>query len=280
MQQLKPYIVRNRSGVGRTVYGVGTVQNRIPGGAVSKDDKNNPDPLRTIRLLWDPPPPPTRGPKARLSVEQIVTAAIQLADEQGTDALSMRQLANQLGAGTMSLYTYVSSKAELLELMVDHVYAEIRRPEEQLDWRGQVFGLALQHWQLYERHPWILQSNLVRLALGPNYLDAAEHLYGALESHGLTPEDIVQAARLIDHYVHGAARSTLLEQQASHEAGVSTSEFHSAREEFWQRYFDLDRYPVHTRLWTFGGLSDKRDPFEFGLNRLLDSIELLKASSS
>src|SRR5690625_5677854 len=44
-------------------------------------------------------------------------------------------------------------------------YREIRKPDEALDWRGQAFGLALQHWELYARHPWILQSNLVRLAL-------------------------------------------------------------------------------------------------------------------
>ena len=243
---------------------------------MSKDDRNNPDPLRTIRLLWDPPPPPTRGPKARLTLLQIVGAAVQLTDEQGTEALSMRQLAAKLDVGTMSLYTYISSKAELLELMVDHVYAEIRRPDTQLDWRGQVFGLALQHWQLYGRHPWILQSNLVRLSLGPNYLDASEHLYGALESFGLPPEDITLAAGMIDSYVHGAARSALLEQQAREQTGVSGSEFQAAREEFFRRYFDLDRYPVHTRLWTFGALRVDRDPFEFGLNRLLDSIELIK----
>ncbi len=243
---------------------------------MSKDDRNNPDPLRTIRLLWDPPPPPSRGPKARLTLAEIVEAAVKLADEEGTEALSMRQLARQLGAGTMSLYTYISSKAELLELMVDHVYLEIRRPEATLDWRGQVFGLALQQWQLFGRHPWILQSNLVRLSLGPHYLDASEYLYGALERLGLPPGDIVQAARTIDSFVHGAARDTLLEREASQQTGLSVSEFNSAREEFWQRYFDLDRYPVHTRLWTFGGLADERDPFEYGLNRLLDAVEQLR----
>lgn len=247
---------------------------------MSKDDRNNPDPLRTIRLLWDPPPAPTRGPKARLTIDTIVTAAVGLADEQGTEALSMRQLARELGVGTMSLYTYVSSKAELLELMVDHVYREIRKPDEALDWRGQAFGLALQHWELYARHPWILQSNLVRLALGPHYLDASEYLYAALEQLNLSPEDIVQSAKLLDSYVQGAARGALLAQQATTATGVSHDEFSAAREEFWNTYFDLDRYPSHTRLWTFGGLNDQRDPFEFGLNRLLDGIAQLSGEQA
>lgn len=244
---------------------------------MSKDDRNKPDPLRTIRLMWDPPPPPSRGPKARLSTSQIVQVAIELADEHGTDALSMRRLADVLDCGTMSLYTYVNSKTELLELMVDHVHTEIKAPDDALDWRGQLFSLASQHWQLYNRHPWILGTNLVRLSLGPNYLDAAEYVLSALETLGLPPEDIYQCARALDNYVHGAARSALLDAQASRATGVTLAEFHTAREQFWERYFDLDRYPAHTRLWTFGGLKDPRDPFEFGLNRLLDGFQALKA---
>lgn len=243
---------------------------------MSKDDRNNPDPLRTIRLMWDTPPAPRRGPKARLSIPQIVGVGVRLADDHGTGELSMRRLADALGCGTMSLYTYVSSKAELLELMVDHVHSEIKRPDEALDWRGQLFGLALQHWQLFNRHPWILETNLVRLSLGPNYLDSAEYTLGALEKLGLAPEDIYQCARALNDYVHGAARSALLERQASQATGVSSSEFRAAREQFWERWFDLDRYPAHTRLWTFGALKDARDPFEFGLNRLLDGFDALK----
>ena len=243
---------------------------------MSKDDHNNKDPLRTIRLMWDPPPPPSRGPKGRLSVDRIVDSAIRLADQAGTASLSMRQVAADLECGTMSLYTYISSKAELIELMVDRVHAEITAPDQQLDWRGQVFALALQQWQLYHRHPWILESNLVRLSLGPSYLDAAELLVSALERLGLAPGDIQQSMAAINSYVHGAARSDMLSREASMRSGVSAGEFSKAREEFWSSYFDLDRYPAHTRLWTFGALNDSRDPFEFGLNRLLDGIERLK----
>lgn len=247
-------------------------------GEQMSNDRDNRDPLRTIRLMWDPPPAGSRGPKARLTVAEIVAAAISLADESGTEALSMRQVARALDCGTMSLYTYISSKAELLELMIDHVHAEISPPDEELDGRGQLFALALQQLSLYQRHPWILQSNLVRLALGPRYLDAAELQLQALERLGLSPEDIFQSSLALNSYVHGAARSLLLDDQAHRDAGVNRSTFEAARDSFWERYFDLERYPAHTRLWTFGGMKDRRVPFEFGLNRLLDGIEALRGS--
>lgn len=244
---------------------------------MSKDDRKNPDPLRTVKLMWDPPPPPKRGPKARNTLPQIVAAATRLADELGPDALSMRLLAKELDCGTMSLYTYVSSKAELLELMVDQVHAEIREPPANLDWQGQVFVLAIQQWQLYHRHPWVLQGQFARLSLGPNCLDVAELVYGALEKMGLSPEDVYQCAGALNAYIRGAARNSLLELESSRETGVSSSEIMEARRQFWDRYFNLDRYPVHTRLWTLGGMSDSRDPFEYGLNRLLDGFQSLRS---
>src|SRR5690625_5474082 len=159
-------------------------------------------------------------------------------------------------------------------------YREIRKPDEALDWRGQAFGLALQHWELYARHPWILQSNLVRLALGPHYLDASEYLYAAPEQLNLSPEDIVQSAKLLDSYVRGAARGALLAQQATTATGVSHDEFSAARKEIWNTYFDLDRYPSHTRLRTCGGLNDPRDPFEASLNRPPDGIAQLSGEQA
>src|SRR5699024_7536928 len=96
--------------------------------AMTDDNRNNPDPLRTVRLLWDEPEGPARGPRRGHSTAEIVAAAVGLADTRGTGALSMRQVAAAVGCGTMTLYTYVSGKAELLELMTDHVYGEITQP--------------------------------------------------------------------------------------------------------------------------------------------------------
>ena len=69
---------------------------------------------------------PPRGPKPGLTVEQIVGAAVALADEEGIEQLSMRKVADRLGTGAMSLYRYVPGKTELLELMYDTIHAEHR----------------------------------------------------------------------------------------------------------------------------------------------------------
>src|SRR5689334_7917098 len=82
------------------------------------------DPQRTIELLWGVERP-RRGPKPRFTVAQIARAAIDLADRDGLPGLSLRRVADELGITAMSLYGYVPSKAELLDLMVDQVRAEL-----------------------------------------------------------------------------------------------------------------------------------------------------------
>lgn len=243
--------------------------------AMTDDSRNNPNPSRTVRLLWDEPEGPARGPRRGHDTAQIVAAAVGLADTRGTGALSMRQVAAAVGCGTMTLYTYVSGKAELLELMTDHVYGEITPPARDEDWEESLRSLAEQHFHLCLKHPWILEGNLVRLSLGPNFISAREHAYAALERCGLSPEDTMAAARALDDYVHGAARSALLETEATAAAGTDSAGLRLAREEFWDRWFDLDRFPVHTRLWTFGAFSAEhsaRASFSFGLDCLLGGI--------
>ena len=82
------------------------------------------DPQRTIDLLWGVQRR-RRGPKPSLSGEQVVTTATRIADRDGLGGLSMRRLADELGITAMSLYGYVPSKAELLDVMADRAYAEI-----------------------------------------------------------------------------------------------------------------------------------------------------------
>ncbi len=232
------------------------------------------DPLRTIRLMWDPPDEAV-ATRRRLSLASVVTAAVDLADREGLESLSMRKLARALDAGTMSLYGYVASKSELLELMLDHVYAGFVRPDPELGWRAQVELIALADWELYHRHPWILHTNLWRLALGPNVMDASESMYQALEALGLKAAEINHTAHLIGAYVQGAARNTTLELQTQAATGESTEDYYAARMDFWEKYFDPARYPATTRIWEQGGFDDATNEFRFGLDRLLDGIELL-----
>src|SRR4249919_2561350 len=106
-----------------------------------------------MALLWGVPGPARRGPKPSRSVEEVVAAAVALADAEGLAALSVRRVAEALGLSPMSLYTYVPSKAELLDLMLDSVAAEIPPPDGG-DWRGKLAQLARARWAMAQRHPW------------------------------------------------------------------------------------------------------------------------------
>ena len=139
------------------------------------------DAARSMDLLWGRRPKPTRGPTATLTVEAIVRAAIDLADRDGLDALSMRRVADVLGVGTMTLYTHVPGKGELLDLMLDTVYGEIAdEPAPSVvgdgaaGWRAALESGARRQWALHERHPWTLYIASSRAVLGPNELTAYE----------------------------------------------------------------------------------------------------------
>src|SRR6266536_4823913 len=95
------------------------------------------DPARSLALLWRTSERASRKGKPDLSVEVIVRTAIELADTAGLTALSMRRVAERLGVGTMSLYTYVPGKAELLDVMLDVVYAETTEPTDPT-WRARL----------------------------------------------------------------------------------------------------------------------------------------------
>ena len=82
------------------------------------------DPKRTLELLWGRRPVGGRGRPAGISVEAIAAAGLAVVGEEGLEALSMRRVAERMGVGTMSLYTHIRSKAELLDLMVEAVYGE------------------------------------------------------------------------------------------------------------------------------------------------------------
>ena len=123
----------------------------------------------SLRLLWEGLPDHGRGPRRNLSLEQIVTTAIELADTEGVDALSMRALAQKLDVGTMTLYRYVPSKDELLPLMLNAVVgpSETSRKAAAEDWQTFLTATATEAREMYLTHPWAIQTNWSRPVLGP-----------------------------------------------------------------------------------------------------------------
>src|SRR5690349_13999069 len=145
----------------------------------------------SLKLLWGKHEPPQRGPKRALTVEQIVEAAIALADAEGIENVSMRRVAERLGVGAMSLYRYVPSKAELLDLMLDTIHAEHANAEAPADsepWRTRLEWHARQSRALIQRHPWMLHVRMgQRPPLGPNIIAVFNAYLGTVRDLGLTP---------------------------------------------------------------------------------------------
>ncbi|MFD2350304.1 TetR family transcriptional regulator [Nonomuraea ferruginea] len=105
-------------------------------------------------------PRPSGQPDGELSRDRVVRAAIELADAEGLDALSMRGVAARLGVATMTIYRYVAGKEELVLLMADAAFGELGYPgEPRAGWRAQVERAARTLWAVHRRHPWLAQLN-------------------------------------------------------------------------------------------------------------------------
>jgi len=239
------------------------------------------DPARSLALLWRTQERPSRKGKPDLSVDRIVAAAIAIADTEGLAALSMRRIAERLGVGTMSLYTHVPGKAELLDLMLDTAYGEIARPERVPGgWRARLEQIAHEHWALYRRHPWMLQVATSRPALGPNLTAKYDYELRAVDGIGLTEVEMDSVVSLIEGLVDSAARAAADAAQVQQRTGMTDEQWWRARAPLLDKVVDASRYPTAVRVGqvagaTYGAASDPEHAFKFGLQRMLDGIEVL-----
>jgi AcrR family transcriptional regulator len=256
------------------------------------------DARRSMALLWGRGEPPTRGPKQGLSVERIAVAAVELADELGLDAVSMRKVGERLGTSAMALYTYVPAKTELIDLMLDTALGELPAARD-LDggpWRPAAEAWATAQWDWYQRHPWVLQISVARALLGPHELDSYEAQLRIFEGTGLTGPEMNWVVGSLASFVAGAATALAHARSAERATGQSEDDWWYERSalltemgpEDW-----LERYPTQTRLaqehaydqthrepGDASGYMEREalDNFAFGLARLLDGIEVYLAS--
>ncbi|AUX39925.1 TetR family transcriptional regulator [Sorangium cellulosum] len=242
------------------------------------------DAVRSLELLWGVRKRPSRGPKPGLSLDRIVRAAIELADGEGFSALSMQRVAAALGFTTMSLYRYVPSKAELLDLMLDTVARELPLVDDVPGgWRAKLEASALADWALYHRHPWFLHVTPVRPVMGPNGMAVYDAELRAVSGIGLTDREVLDVVHLVDGYVRGAARLSVDAAEAEQETGVTDEQWWSERTYFWDRLFDPARLPTMARMMRSGAFDEHpfvEAGFLFGLQRVLDGIEALVRSRS
>lgn len=144
--------------------------------------------------------------RARLSREQVAAAALELADDEGIDALTMRRLADALGVGTMTLYGYFANKRELLHAVLDAAVADrTGAPQPEEGWRGQLAGLVRLARRNMLRHPALVEIRVREPVLQPEALRFAEQALRALTGAGFPAREAAQAFRLLFTYCFGFA---------------------------------------------------------------------------
>jgi AcrR family transcriptional regulator len=228
-----------------------------------------------LDVLWGRREHPRPDPKPRLSLERIVQAAIEVADGDGLEQLSMRRVAERLGSPTMSLYRHVPGKAELLRAMHDRVLGEALEPDfSAVGWRALLTAYARQDLALHERHPWMLHLADSHHAPGPNGVTRLDTTLGALAQTALTGADKVAVVNLVAGYVQSAAGSIAGPTRTESSGETAGQSWGSSRSPFWERV-KLARFPALAAVVAAGGFDGHDDPFEFGLQRVLDGIEVL-----
>jgi AcrR family transcriptional regulator len=212
-----------------------------------------------------------------LSRAEIIKAAIAVADAEGPEAISMRRIARELNAGAMSLYWYVGSKEELLDLMLDSIEAEIEVPEPSGDWRADLGAFAHRTRAAMSRHRWAMEFIGSRPPSRPNDVRNLERLLGLLDGTGVDDARVIMGIFMtVATFVTGAVMREAQEirlqrEQEQAEANLTDEEIRAERERYRKWFEASGRYPRITRLMESGidpddpATRDERFPVQPGL---------------
>ncbi|MFI6036011.1 TetR/AcrR family transcriptional regulator C-terminal domain-containing protein [Streptomyces sp. NPDC051315] len=204
---------------------------------------------------------------------RIVRAAITLADAEGTAGLTMRRVAAELGMPTMSLYRHVTSKEQLIALMVDAAFAGEPLPARPPDgWRTQLELSSAIQWRLYQAHPWLAAAlNLSRPLLVPHGMRHIDWALAAMDGLGLDADTRMHAAVTLFGYVRGQAIDTETEARATQASGITGVQWMDAQHHRMTTLLAQGRLPHFASAATEAGLSST-SLYQFGLTTLLDGL--------
>ncbi len=208
-----------------------------------------------------------------LTRERVLRAAVDLADDSGVDALTMRRIAQTLGVEAMSLYRHVKNKPDLLDGMVDVVFGEIDLPQTGLDWTTAMRRRAISARDVLARHRWATVLMESRVTPGPATLRHHDAVLGILRAAGFSIELAAHAFSVLDSYIYGFAM-----QEASLPFG-SSGELADVAEAILASV-RADEYPHLTEFVTEHAMApgyDFGDEYEYGLDLVLDGLERVTA---
>lgn len=232
-----------------------------------------PDQAGMPTLPWEKPRRrrPAREPLTR---ERIVEAAIRILDRDGLDAVSTRKIAEDLGTGSASLYAHVSSREELIELMVDRIAGEIEVPEPDADhWQDQLRAYARHAQGVWAAHADIVRTSLATIPTGPGRLRVIEGLLAIMRAAGFSDQVAIWGVDRLQIYIDADTYEGWL-FTAKIKQGFDVDEYIGSIREYYNK-LPADRFPILASLaHTVGYASDQR--FEFGLELIIAGLAALR----
>jgi AcrR family transcriptional regulator len=224
-----------------------------------------------VALVWGFPPPTRRGPKPAYTVTQIIEAARDLADEEGSAGLSLPRIARRLGLTANALYRYVSSKDELLLLLVDASVGPPPQDLPEVPWRAGAATWVRTLFDRYGERPWLLDIPVHGAPVTPNLLRWLETLLAVLARSGLRERDWLSCAVLLDGYARSTA--TLSRDLGARDRAPAES---AAMATFLSPLLQERGFPIVATMLAGGRYEDAPATgldIDFGLDRILDGIE-------
>lgn len=235
--------------------------------------------MGTIDLLWrhEKPLPTRRGRPPRFTADQVVVAAIAVADRLGL-SFTLRDVAAALDVPVMTLYSYVRSREQLLELMADQCRSEMDVTEQSGDWRSRLTTVVADNMRLFERHPWLAEIESERAVLGPGTLAKYDRELAAVDALPLGDADKDAALALVLDFARSCARALAHARQEREQ---------ETPHQWWDREGAklaalgiVDRYPLASRIGSAAGQAqgaarDADAALAFGLDVLLNGLSAI-----
>jgi AcrR family transcriptional regulator len=221
-----------------------------------------------VNLSWRKKRSSSRGPKPSVSADRIARAAIHVADKEGLEAVTMQRIAGEIGLTTMALYRYVSSKSDLVDLMIDSasdtapIFGKPSQP-----WSDRLKEWARRCFFIYRDHPWFLEATSMRRSImGPNELSWMEAALAMLAESGLAPEERHSAFMALIGQVRGHATFLQIRNRGESPQGWTNDLVQLLHSQ-------ADRYPVLLNAARSGAFSKTPSlVFDFGIDCILEGV--------
>lgn len=217
---------------------------------------------------WRQRAEPSRERKP-LTRDAIVDAALVVLEREGIDGLSMRKVAQELGAGAASLYWHVGDKEQLLSLLLDRIVGEQQIPEPDPEhWQDQLREMARRSRELFKSRRDSARLSMGRIPTGPNSLPVMEKVLAVLAAGDLPPRVVAYAADIMALYVGAFAFEESIAREGDPE-----------QFEQYLRSLPPEQFPVITGLAADLTAGDADERFEFGIELLIAGLEALRERS-